>query len=93
MNPDPSHAWHALRTHAGAQLPADFADRVLRAVRLQASATRSANSQLLTAACTGAACLLLVVLVHTHNTNNANQAVLPDWQQLSVQTDSIADVP
>ena len=93
MTPDSPEAWQALHRHAAAQLPSDFADRVLRALRTQAAAAQSAAGQMLLAACTAAACLVIVVLVHAHNTQKTNQEALADWQQISSQADLFASVP
>ena len=91
--PDFSEAWRALRTRASAQLPADFADRVLRTLRLQTFSVRDAADRFFVAACTAAACLLLVVLVHAHHTQQINQVALADWRQISAQSDSYAAIP
>jgi hypothetical protein len=91
--PDFSEAWPALRTRAAAQLPPDFADRVLRTLRRQALSVRDAADRFFVAACTAAACLLFVVLVHTHNTQKVNQVALAGWRQISAQSDSYAAVP
>ncbi len=90
MTPDSPEAWHVLQRHAAAQLPSDFADRVLRALRAQ---TATVSGQLLLAAFTAAACLAIVVLVHTHNTQVTNREALADWQQISAQADSFASAP
>jgi hypothetical protein len=91
--PDFSGAWHALRARAAAQLPPDFADRVLRTLRLQAFSVRDAADRFFVAACTAAACLVFVVLVHTHHTQQINQVALADWRQISAQSDSYAAIP
>jgi hypothetical protein len=92
--PDSPEAWRTLHRHAAAQLPADFADRVLRTLRTQtAAAAHSTAGQILLAACTAAACLVIVVLVHTHNIQKTNQEALANWQQISTQADLFASVP
>ena len=91
--PDFSESWHELRTRAAAQLPPDFADRVLRILRLQAFSLRDAADRFLVATCTAAACFVFVVLVHTHNTQKINQVALADWRQVSAQADSYAAIP
>ncbi|HXA81113.1 MAG TPA: hypothetical protein VNV14_07570 [Opitutaceae bacterium] len=91
--PDFSEAWSALRTRAAAQLPPDFADRVLRTLRLQTFSVRDAADRFFVAACTAAACLAFVVLVHTHNIQKVNQVALADWRQISAQADSYTAVP
>jgi hypothetical protein len=95
MNPTPdfSEAWSALRTRAAAQLPADFADRVLRTLRRQTFSVRDAADRFFVAACTAAACLAFVVLVHAHNIQKVNQVALADWRQISAQSDSYAAIP
>lgn len=93
MIPDSPEAWRALRRHAAAQLPSDFADRVLRALRAPAGAVRRAAGQFLVAACTAAVCLLVVVLVHAYDIRVTNQEALANWQQISAQADSFASVP
>jgi hypothetical protein len=93
LTPDFSKAWHSLRTHAAAQLPPDFADRVLRTLRAQTFSIRDVADRFFVAACTAAACLLLVVLVHTHKTQQINQLALAHWQQVSAETDSYAAIP
>jgi hypothetical protein len=91
--PDFSEAWRALRARAAAQLPPDFADRVLRTLRLQTFSVRDAIDRFFVAACTATACLVFVVLVHIHNTQKVNQVALADWRQISAQADSYAAVP
>jgi hypothetical protein len=91
--PDFSKAWHALRTRAAAQLPPDFADRVLRTLRQQAFSVRDVADRFFVAACTAAACLVFVVLVHTHNTQKVNEVALAGWRQVSAQSDSYAAIP
>jgi hypothetical protein len=91
--PDFSRGWHALRIRAAAQLPPDFADRVLRTLRRQTFSVRDAADRFLVAACTAAACFVFVVLVHTHNTQKINQVALADWRQVSAQADSYAAIP
>ncbi|MGA3006774.1 MAG: hypothetical protein ABSE59_02665 [Opitutaceae bacterium] len=91
--PDSSGAWRALRAHAAAQLPPDFADRVLRLLRTPVSPVREAADRLLIAACTAAACVLLVMLVHAHNTQKINQEAMANWRQFSTQADSYASLP
>jgi hypothetical protein len=93
MTPDFSEAWRALRTRAAAQLPPDFADRVLRILRQQTLSGRDIADRFIVAACTAAACLLLVVLVHSHHTQMVNQVALADWRQISAQSDSYAAIP
>jgi hypothetical protein len=91
--PDFSKAWRALHTDAAAQLPGDFADRVLRILRTPTFSVRDATDRFLVAACTAAACLVFVVLVHTHNTQKTTQVALVDWRQISDQADSFASIP
>ncbi|HXA15332.1 MAG TPA: hypothetical protein VNW23_09415 [Opitutaceae bacterium] len=91
--PDISKAWRELRASAAAQLPSDFADRVLRLVHVQTSPVRNAADRFLVSACTAAACLLFVMLVHTHNTQKTNEASLAGWKQISAQADSYASIP
>jgi|HubBroStandDraft_3_1064219.scaffolds.fasta_scaffold556316_2 hypothetical protein len=91
--PDLSEAWRKLRTRAAGQLPADFADRVLRTLRASTVSVRDAADRFLVAACTAAACLLFVVLVHAHNTQKTTQVALADWRQISAQADSYAAIP
>ncbi len=91
--PDFSKAWHELRSRAAAQLPPDFADRVLRTLRLQTFSVRDVADRFFVAACTAAACLVFVVLVHTHNIEKVNQVALADWRQISAQSDSYAAIP
>jgi hypothetical protein len=91
--PDFSEAWRTLRTHAAAQLPGDFADRVIRILRTRAFSVRDAADRFFVAACTAAACILVVVLVHAHNTHKVNEVALADWRQISAQSDSFASVP
>jgi hypothetical protein len=91
--PDSPEAWRTLRARAAAQLPPDFADRVLRTLRAQTSPVRNAADRFLVAVCTAAACILFVVLVHTHNTEKINQVALADWRQISAQADSYAAMP
>lgn len=91
--PDFSKAWHALRTRAAAQLPPDFADRVLRSLRRQGLSIRDTIDRFFVAACTAAACLVFVVLIHYHNTRQINQVALADWRQVSSQADSYAAIP
>jgi hypothetical protein len=91
--PDFSEAWRTLRARAGGQLPPDFADRVLRTLRTQTFTVRDAADRFFVAACTAAACLIVVVLVHTHNTQKVNEVALADWRQISAQADSYAAVP
>jgi hypothetical protein len=91
--PDFSAAWSELRNRAVAQLPADFADRVLRTLRLQAFSVRDAADRFFVAACTAAACLVFVVLVHTHNTQKVTEVAMADWRQVSAQSDSYAAIP
>jgi hypothetical protein len=91
--PDFSKGWRVLRTHAAAQLPPDFADRVLRLMRTRPFSVRDAADRFLVAACTAAACILFVVLVHSHNTQKINQVALANWRQISDQADSFASIP
>jgi hypothetical protein len=91
--PDFSEAWRKLRIQAAEQLPADFADRVLRTLRTTTFSIRDAADRFLVAACTAAACLLVVVLVHSHNTQKINQIAMADWRQISAQADSYAAIP
>jgi hypothetical protein len=91
--PDFSKAWDALLARAAAQLPGDFADRVLRILRARPFSFRDVADRLLVAACTAAACLLFVVLVHTHNTQKVNEVALADWRQISAQADSFTAIP
>jgi hypothetical protein len=91
--PDFSEAWPALRSRASEQLPPDFADRVLRTLRLQNFSGRDVADRFIIAACTAAACVLLVVLVHSHKTQQINQVALADWRQVSAQADSYAAIP
>jgi hypothetical protein len=91
--PDFSEAWRELRARAADQLPPDFADRVLRTLRLQTFSVRDVADRFFVAACTAAACLLLVVLVHTHKTQQINQVAMADWRQVSAQADSYAAIP
>jgi hypothetical protein len=93
MTPDFSEAWRALRTRAAAQLPPDFADRVLRTLRTQTLSVRDVADRFIIAACTAATCLFLVVLVHTHNTQKINEVAMADWRQISAQSDSYAAIP
>lgn len=93
MTPDSPNAWLALRRHAAAQLPSDFADSVLAALRAPVSAARRAAGQFLVAACTAAVCLIVVVLVHAYDIQQTNQEALANWQQISAQADSFASVP
>ncbi|HTQ31281.1 MAG TPA: hypothetical protein VMI53_08730 [Opitutaceae bacterium] len=93
MIPDSPEAWFALRRRAVAQLPSDFADRVLRALSAPANAAQRATGQFLVAACTAAVCLLVVMLVHAYDIRETNREALADWQQISAQADSFASVP
>jgi hypothetical protein len=91
--PDSSEAWRALRTRAAEQLPPDFADRVLRTLRTTTFSVRDAADRFLVAGCTAAACLLLVVLVHVHNTQKTTQIAMEDWRTISADADSYAAIP
>jgi hypothetical protein len=95
MNPLPenSPAWSVLRTQAAARLPADFPERVLRALRLaQAEPSRTARVLLHPFAIslyTAATCLVLVVILHSRNTQQTNERHLAEWHEVAMQTASL----
>jgi hypothetical protein len=93
MTPDFSGAWQALRDRAAAQLPPNFADNVLRRLRQPALSAREIADRLLVAACTAAACVVVVVFMHIRATQKINQVALAGWRQVSEQADSFASVP
>lgn len=92
MQPE-SQAWQQWRAQAGALLPANFADRVLREARLERSAGVEASRArriflhpFSVSAATAALSLLVVVLVHAHNTQNESERRLADWQEIAMET-------
>ena len=101
MNTPPNRlpAWQHLRTHASAQLPANFADNVLRAARAQPGGRLASLSPaeflhtFFVSAGTAVACLLLVIIVHATTTRFASLEHLADWEEISMQTASLDGAP
>jgi hypothetical protein len=94
MNPPPeSRAWRQLNQHAAAQLPADFPDRVLRRIRLprtdRTGPARFFLHPFAVSAYTAAFCLVLVVILHTRSTEEANARSLAQWHEVAMQTASL----
>jgi hypothetical protein len=96
--PDPLSAWRHLRTHASAQLPAHFADNVLRASRMQprglvAFSPTELLHTFFVSASTALACLLVVIIVHSTTTHSTSLEHLADWEEISMQTASLDGAP
>ena len=94
MNTPPDFpAWRQLQSHAAAQLPGDFADRVLRAARLAEPEPSPAKRILLhpfaVSTYTAAACLVAVVIFHTRSTEETSAQHLAEWQEVTMQTASL----
>jgi hypothetical protein len=94
MNTPPeSRAWHQLQQHAAAQLPADFPDRVLRHIRLNTGERTGVARYLLhpfaVSTYTAAFCFLLVVILHTRNTDKTSERHLAEWHEVAMQTASL----
>jgi len=96
--PDPLPAWRHLRTHASAQLSANFADNVMRAACLRPgglfpfSPTEFLHTFFVSAG-TALACLLVVIIVHSTTTRSASLEHLADWEEISMQTASLDGAP
>jgi len=96
--PDPLSAWRHLRNHASAQLPAHFADDVLRSARVMPTGFASLSPAeflhtFFVSAGTAIACLLLVIIVHSTITRSASLEHLADWEEISMQTASLDGAP
>src|ERR1700712_724397 len=92
--PDPFTAWRHLRSHASAQLPATFADNVLRSARSRSGGLAALSPTeflhtFLVSAGTAIACLLVVFIVHSTTTRWASLEHLADWEEISMQTASL----
>ena len=87
-------AWRQLQAHAAAQLPGDFADRVLRAARLVAGPEPSVAKHIFlhpfaVSTYTAAACFVAVVMFHTRNTEETSAQHLTEWLEVTMQTASL----
>jgi len=96
--PDPFSAWRQLSNHASAQLPANFADQVLRAARGGAVGLGTHEKPdfyhtFIVSAGTALACLLLVIIFHATNTRSISLEHLQDWEEISMQTASLDGAP
>ena len=96
--PDSSSAWRHLRSHASAQLSANFADQVLRAARLRPAGQAPLSPAefihtFFVSAGTAVACLLLVIIIHSSTTRSASLEHLADWEEISMQTASLDGAP
>jgi hypothetical protein len=94
MNTPPeSRAWRQLHQHAAAQLPADFADRVLRELRQTRPASSGGARVFLhpfaVSAYTAALCFAVVVFLHTRSTEQTNERHLAQWHEVAMQTASL----
>ena len=90
------NAWEQLRRHAAAQLPANFADGVLRAARQTAQPERSVSiflSPFGLSLATAALCLVTVVAFHTHNTRTITEQRLAEWNEISMQVARLDPLP
>ena len=86
MNPE-TQAWNQLRERAAAQLPANFADRVLRAARAGIEAAPSLLGHFVLSAATVALCLAAIAFFQTRTTSVADDHALADWRQIASTLD------
>lgn len=92
------HAWNKLREHAAHQLPAHFADDVLRAARGPVVKDRSLLLQVISSPVgvsftTAAACLVGVIAYHSYQNSHLTEERLAQWQEISTQVASLDPLP
>jgi len=87
--------WGGRNDFAASLLPANFADNVLRAARLQRAAAarplawRFFHNPFALSALTASACFAAVVFFHTQSVNQANAENLADWRDFAAQIASL----
>jgi hypothetical protein len=95
--PFSTRGWKQLQNHAAAQLPEDFADRVLNQTRKESQGVASEAPwyfhSLSISALTATACLLTAVFFHQKTIRDANSRHIADWQEISMQTASLDPMP